>query len=273
MFKFDNIFFNSLLIAIAVLLLIDFTTDINKSGRQTSEDTDPEAPYSLLDEDIKLPSSKPSFKKYPAGGQRKKVFFDYFLPIVKHTNQQLLKLRARLVELEQIKTDLTNQQVRFVKKTADKYGLDVFSIENEQDWQVLIRRVDLVPPSLALAQAANESAWGTSRFALQGNNFFGQWCFKKGCGLVPLSRGEEQTHEVAKFSSPQHSVERYIHNLNTHPAYTQLRIMREKLRRQQNSITGIKLSEGLMKYSERGEAYIEELQEMIRFNKLDRLDR
>jgi Bax protein len=125
---------------------------------------------------------------------------------------------------------------------------------------------------MALAQAANESAWGTSRFAKQGNNLFGQWCFTAGCGLIPQHRSEGKSHEVAKFSSPQASVTSYIHNLNSHSAYQEFRQIRASQRQQFNRLSGQQCVEGLLKYSSRGEEYIQELQAMIRVNKLHRYD-
>ncbi|WP_440903658.1 glucosaminidase domain-containing protein [Catenovulum sp. SX2] len=270
MYKFDNAFFNSLIAAIVILLVIDYTTGVNDKSSDVDEQSD--SAYIDRGKQLALPSKKPDFKAIPAGKERKKAFFNYFLPIVEFRNNQLLALREEVVELYEKRTQLTSEQIAHVESIANEYDIEGFSVSNEQNWQTLIRRIDVVPPSLALAQAANESAWGTSRFALQGNNFFGQWCFRKGCGLVPKSRGEGQVHEVAKFNSPQQSVFRYMHNLNTHEAYRQLRGLREKLRNQQQSITGIKLASGLEKYSERGHEYIEELRQMIRFNKLDRLD-
>ena len=133
----------------------------------------------------------------------------------------------------------------------------------------LLSRVDSLPESLVLAQAANESAWGTSRFARQGNNLFGQWCFKPGCGLVPQARDDEAFHEVAKFSSVQGSINAYFANLNSHPAYEPVREIRGCLRQQQARVTGVALAEGLEQYSSRGYAYIDELQAMIRFNQLE----
>lgn len=270
MYKFDNVFFNSLIAAIVILLLIDFTTDVADTSNDVGMQAD--SIYKDVSTQVVLPNKKPDFKAIPAGKERKNAFFNYFLPIVEFRNNQLLVLREEVVELYAQRSSLTAEQTAHVESIANEYEIEDFSIASEQNWQTLIRRIDVVPPSLALAQAANESAWGTSRFALQGNNFFGQWCFRKGCGLVPKSRGEGQVHEVAKFSSPKHSVFRYMHNLNTHDAYKQLRGLREKLRKQQQTITGIKLASGLEKYSERGHEYIEELRDMIRFNKLDRLD-
>jgi Bax protein len=138
---------------------------------------------------------------------------------------------------------------------------------------VLLRRADIVPASLAIAQAANESAWGTSRFAKLGNNFFGQWCFSKGCGIVPKSRDTNKNHEVADFRSPADSVESYMLNLNTHDAYKPLRKIRQSLREEDKAVTGVALSYGLGKYSERGDEYGKEIREMISFNKLAVLDK
>jgi Bax protein len=131
-----------------------------------------------------------------------------------------------------------------------------------------MNRVDVVPPSLAIAQSANESAWGTSRFARKGYNFFGQWCYRKGCGLVPKKRDANKTHEVAAFDSPQESVKMYIRNLNSNRAYKSLRDLRAKLRRSNKPVTGHELAAGLKRYSERGLEYVRELREMISYNKL-----
>jgi len=121
---------------------------------------------------------------------------------------------------------------------------------------------------LALAQAANESAWGTSRFAQDGNNLFGQWCYTNGCGLVPSRRREGATHEVRRFDNIRDSVESYIHNLNTFPSYQMLRRIRQQLRQQDRPIDGVSLADGLESYSSRGLDYIVELQRMIYSNEL-----
>ena len=116
-------------------------------------------------------------------------------------------------------------------------------------------------------QAANESAWGTSRFAQQGYNFFGLWCYKKGCGFVPARRNSGANHEVAKFENLSRATYTYMRNINRHDAYRELRHIRASLRRAQLPVTGLALAEGLMNYSERGAAYVNELQNMIRYNK------
>jgi Bax protein len=132
--------------------------------------------------------------------------------------------------------------------------------------------VDEIPPSLVLAQAANESAWGTSSFARNQLNLFGIWCYTENCGVIPRHRAEGATHQVAAFESVQACIDYYLLNLNSHPAYQELRDLRAGLRKQQAILKGVALAPGLMRYSERGQLYVDELIEMIKYNKLDRLD-
>ena len=210
----------------------------------------------------------PDFSQYQAGPERKTAFFGYFEPLVADVNKEILADRAQVKEV--CTADAENNAA--LSDLAVKYRVDKTDVEAESLCTVLLRRVDIVPASLALAQAANESAWGTSRFAQQGNNFFGQWCFVKGCGIVPNDRGQDQVHEVADFRSPRDSVASYMMNLNSHDAYRSLRNIRQSLRKQDANITGIELSHGLNSYSERGEEYGKELRSMINFNKLTQYD-
>lgn len=136
----------------------------------------------------------------------------------------------------------------------------------------LLRRVDIVPPSLALAQAANESAWGTSRFAREGNNLFGQWCYTPGCGLVPMRRELGGRHEVKRFDWPYDSVASYVHNLNTHPAYRGFRQTRESLQDESQTLSGLALLDGLRSYSERGPEYLTAIRNIIVKNDLQSRD-
>ena len=136
----------------------------------------------------------------------------------------------------------------------------------------LLVRVDIIPVSLALAQAANESAWGTSRFAREGNNIFGQWCFDEGCGLVPGQRADDASHEVRSFSSVEASVRAYFRNLNTNPTYEYLRELRAQMRMKGKPLDSRALAQGLLRYSERGHVYISELYDIIRVNDLLALD-
>ncbi|MFT6897948.1 MAG: Bax protein [Paraglaciecola sp.] len=210
----------------------------------------------------------PDFSQYPAGPERKTAFFSYFEPIVAEVNMAIRADRAQIQDACSSEDSLVSE----LDGLATKYRVDDGVLEKEPLCDLLLRRADIVPASLALAQGANESAWGTSRFAQEGNNFFGQWCFEEGCGIVPNRRDENKAHEVADFNSPGDSVKSYMLNLNGHDAYKPLRIIRQSLREEDTDITGIQLSRGLNKYSERGSKYGEELREMIRFNKLTQYD-
>ena len=148
-----------------------------------------------------------------------------------------------------------------------KYQLNIIKdLAIEDTLAEMIIRVDIIPEKLILVQAANESGWGTSRFALKGYNFFGLWCFKTGCGFVPKQRNEGAKHEVAKFRDLSHAVMTYIRNLNRLYAYQELRLIRSQLRKDNKPVTAKALSEGLISYSERGQDYIDELQSMLRVN-------
>src|SRR5690606_24219440 len=134
-------------------------------------------------------------------------------------------------------------------------------------------RVDILPSSLVLAQAANESAWGTSRFALEGNNFFGQWCWSEGCGLVPQQRHSGAAHEVQSYASVADSVRSYFMNINTFPSYLELRRTRQRLRDQGKPLDRHALAEGLERYTERGAEYVKEVRAIIQVNELHLRDR
>jgi len=211
------------------------------------------------------------FAQFPAGPQRKQAFFNYFLPIIEAENTRIREKRERLLQV-MANDGRSRRDVEWTEDIALEFGIDRFDVSNQGNWSLLMNRVDIIPPSLALAQGANESAWGMSRFSTEGNSFFGHWCFSPGCGLVPLMRDPGSNHEVAKFDSPRQSVERYAFNLNTHAAYKDLRQIRSSLRENGEALTGSKLADGLTNYSTRREKYINELKEMIRFNKLEKLD-
>jgi len=216
--------------------------------------------------------SEPDFSALEAGPERKQAFFSYFLPIIQQRNQEILETRQQLQEWEQNRDAIGWWDELRIQDLAEDYRMEVFDIESDADWATLLRRVDIVPPSLALAQAAKESAWGTSRFSLQGYNYYGQWCFEKGCGMVPTRRDAHKEHEVAVFDSPEAAVESYIHNLNSFYTYKPLRDIRAELNAAQTPVTGLALADGLAGYSERGAEYITEIGSMIRNNDLLKYD-
>ena len=214
----------------------------------------------------------PDFKKYEAGAERKKEFFNYLLPFINNRNTAILKSREKISEWRQHRDSIGWFDYFQLENILNFYQLKNFDINDENDWATLLQRVDVIPASLALAQAANESGWGTSRFAREGNNYYGQWCYKRGCGIVPNDRGIRDIHEVAVFNSPSDSVASYIRNLNSHKAYKTLREIRVQLRAADRSITGVELAKGLGKYSQRGQDYIKELRSIIRHNDLQKYD-
>ncbi len=156
---------------------------------------------------------------------------------------------------------------------AITYSVDT-EAENDQDLvNELLLRVDVIPASLVLAQAANESAWGTSRFALEANNIFGQWCFEEGCGIIPNRRVAGATHEVKSFDTIEAAIEGYFLNINSHHLYAGFRQERARLRRLGRRLDSIVLAQRLDRYSERGKSYVDEVQTLIQQNNLAQRDR
>ena len=201
--------------------------------------------------------------------EKKRSFFDFLRPVIETENARVLEKREKLLNLYQQsrkKIKFSMEEKAWLEKLKDKYRVRDNVDDPEQVWIELIRRVDMLPVGLALTQAAKESGWGTSRFARMANNVFGQWCFKEGCGIVPVNREEGANHEVRKFGSVNASVRSYIHNLNTHAAYDEFRQLRFDQRRTGKKLNGYHLVSGLPRYSERGEAYLEEIRDMILAN-------
>ena len=190
---------------------------------------------------------------------KKRQFFNFMRPIINQENNKVLALRKKLITAK-----IYDNNVAFVKKTADEYH---FKWNNEEkDWERLLERVDAVSLTVALAQSANESAWGQSRFAQKGNNFFGQWCYKKGCGIIPKKRATKSKHEVARYSSVNESVRSYIKNINTTQAYASLRKIRKQNRDNKKPVNAKDQASGLTLYSQRKDEYVKEIIRMIQSN-------
>lgn len=218
-----------------------------------------------------LHTNVPDFSEYTDTRDKKQAFFSFLAPLVQAENSYIEVQREKLLQLYgrwlTDATSLTSSDLKWLEQLAIHYRVETEAVPIETQFTLLIRRVDMVPEALVLVQAANESGWGTSRFAREGLNFFGQWCFSEGCGLVPDSRSDGANHEVRRFMSVNASIRSYLRNINTHPAYLDLRILREKRRTEGADIRALDLTPGLMSYSERGEDYIDELNSMIRVNR------
>ncbi|MGX9517331.1 glucosaminidase domain-containing protein [Vibrio mediterranei] len=219
-----------------------------------------------------ISESKPDTATITDTRTKKKTFFDYLRPGVEIENARVQKERKRLLDMKtalQQENSLSSEQIETAKRLGRLYSLEPTEVTLE--WlEDMLHRVDVLPEALVLTQAANESAWGTSRFAKEANNYFGQWCYSKGCGLVPLQRSEGKTHEVAKFDSPQGSIHGYFMNVNRNRAYQELREIRANIRDKgqdpRTEVAALEMTNGLLRYSQRGEAYVKDLQAMIRHN-------
>lgn len=223
-------------------------------------------------EPVREAIEKPDFAEIKDVKQKKAAFFAYINALVQQANQAVLKERQFILTIQKaLKQDAPMTNTTLIN-LCEKYKASCDQQSSKATIKNLLYHIDFVPPSLAMAQAANESAWGTSRFAVEANNYFGQWCYQKGCGLVPKQRGANSYHEVRRFTSPYGSVAGYIHNLNTSKAYKRLRKIRHNLRTTGKEPTGLLLAQGLTSYSERGAAYVKEIQAMIRHNKLQQYD-
>jgi len=206
-----------------------------------------------------LSTFKPSFDSIENTIVRKEVFFNYLLPAIHQKNAEIIELRNSILNNE--------LSINELEKLASKYR-----VKNPATQEELLKVIDILPPSLVLAQAANESNWGRSRFAKDFNNYFGIWCFSKGCGVVPTERDKNATHEIASFNSLEESVDYYMFNINRSYAYEELRQIREKQRNDMMPIKGIVLAEGLGNYAFPGNEYIDSIKSVIQYNQLGRHD-
>ncbi|RYY04669.1 MAG: endo-beta-N-acetylglucosaminidase [Gammaproteobacteria bacterium] len=205
--------------------------------------------------------------------ERVQLFIDIMKPLIEQKNELLLSTRDRLL---QIKNEVDQKhELGFVDREQLNRLREDFAVtledypSDKQAIDVLLSRVDIIPPAMVIAQAAIESGWGTSLFAQEGNNLFGEWCFKKGCGIVPSRRAASATHEVRRFDSIEDSINSYYRNINTNNAYRSLRDLRTKIRNDKDKFTGRALVAGFGKYCGRGDIYITEVRSMIKSTKLE----
>lgn len=197
----------------------------------------------------------------------KQAFLKELRPLVETENRRLRSQRQRMLSLIsrlEAKEDLASQDAQWLRALARKYRIEDNPLTREKARAALQRKVDVIPVSLALAQAANESAWGRSRFAKIGNNLFGIWTYDESKGIVPLKRAAGKKHLVRKFESVAESVRYYLFTLNSHPAYRELRDIRAEMRARNEPLDGWEIAKGLSKYSAKGQDYVRAIQQMIR---------
>jgi Bax protein len=210
------------------------------------------------------------FGKLGDVSELKHTFFGMVLPLVLKVNEEILAERNRLLQLRDTKAAgdaLTRRQEEWLAGLAARYDA------SPDDLATLVRRVDVIPPALALAQSAEESGWGRSRFAQRGNALFGQRTWQAGLGIVPHERAEDGRFEVRAFTTLLDSVRGYARNLNSHPAYSEFRARRAEMRRGGESLNPYILAATLTSYSERREDYVETIRKILRVNRLEEFNR
>ncbi len=222
----------------------------------------------------RLPGNLPDIESVD---QRKQLFTGILLPLILRVNELILDERERLLALNdkmERGEDPERLERLWLFQLAEKYRVKIDGALDGQEFAILKRRVNIIPPSLAMAQAAIESGWGTSRFAQQGNALYGQWVWGEDDdgGIVPEDRGEGKRHKIKAFDYLIHSVEGYAANLNRHPAYAGFRRARETAANQNRPISGRVLAETLIAYSARRQEYVAELQSIIQANQWSYLD-
>jgi Bax protein len=213
----------------------------------------------------RMPDDLATVESTPA---RKALFFRTLLPLMLDANEVVLRDRARLIALEQrlaAGETISSREQAWLERLAQRYEVDGVN------FQQLLRRVDAVPPSLAMAQAAIESGWGTSRFAREGQALFGQKVFNPDAGMTPAN-GDEDDYQIHAFNGLAEGVRAYVHNLNTHNAYREFRDRRAGLHMRNRPLDGYELAATISKYSERGPDYIRDVRAMIQSNQLRAFD-
>ncbi len=199
---------------------------------------------------------------------KKNYFFDYLYPYIVEANKNILIDRKFILSMKLNKhLSKRPKKIKRLFQIAQKY-----KIENPYDYPTLLKRVDIVPPSMALAQAAVESGWGNSRFVKEGNNLFGHWTYGNK-GMVPLNRDPNATHLVRIFNSFEESISAYMLNLNRTKAYYIFRLKRLLLRESNQKISGLILSQTMINYSTIKEKYLAILKSMIIKNDLLKYDK
>ena len=197
--------------------------------------------------------------------KKRELFIKIVLPLILNENDKITEDRKKLFKILGKNFNTVGERV-WLKRRFREYKID------DQDSGKLKMRMDIIPVSIALAQAANESGWGTSRFALEGNALFGQWTWSKK-GISPKNKDPDQSHKVLQFQILKASVRAYKNNLNTHNAYKEFRETRAKLRQENKRIIGLDLTKYLKNYASIGEKYVAIIEDIIENNSLTDFDK
>ena len=209
----------------------------------------------------KLPKD---LKKIKSTNKRKETFIKIVMPLILIENEKIIEDRNKLFKILGKQSNSMGEKVWLKRRFKD------YDIKGE-DISELKLRLDIIPTSIAIAQAAKESGWGTSRFALEGNAMYGQWTWG-GDGIEPSQKDKKKEHKILKFPKLQSSVSAYMKNLNTHRGYSELRNERAELRRKNQNISGLDLVDYLYNYAQTGSEYVKILKKIIQQNNLTDFD-
>ena len=209
----------------------------------------------------KLPKD---LKKIKSTQKKKDTFIKIVMPLIIDENTKILDNRKKLFKILGKQNNSRGEKVWLKRRFED------YEIKNEDVTELKVR-MDVIPVSIAIAQAAKESGWGTSRFALEGNAMFGQWTYGKD-GIAPLEREKNKDHKILKFPMLRSSVQAYKNNLNTHSGYKEFRKKRADLRRKNQNISGLELVNYLHNYAATGKEYTDILKKIINQNSLTDFD-
>ena len=267
----NNKILNEQDLLVDIFSLNDLETDTVRLNASTIKQLFEDTKYTLKDvrktklvKPVALTLLPNEIKMIENTSKRKDFFIQIVLPLILKENSNIKIDRKRLFSIIN-KSNNTSLEKKWLEKKYKQYGVP------SKDLSTLKIRMDEIPVSLALAQAAKETGWGTSRFAQEGNALFGQWTWS-GEGLKPKDADKSEGHKVMRFNVLQASVRAYQRNLNTHSTYKGFREERAKLRDEGKPLDSMKLSRFLNKYAETGNQYVEVLQKIIKQNNLQDFD-
>ena len=267
----ENIILNENDLLVDIFSLNDLESDTVRLNASTIKQLFEDTNYTLKDvrkkklvKPVALTLLPQEIKMIENTKKRKEFFIQIVLPLILKENNNIKLDRKRLFNIIN-KSSNTSLEKKWLKKKYKQYGIP------SNDLSTLKVRMDEIPVSLAIAQAAKETGWGTSRFAQEGNALFGQWTWS-GEGLKPKDADKDQGHKVMRFNVLQASVRAYQRNLNTHKSYKEFRLARAKLRDERKGLDSLLLAKYLNSYAETGNQYVEVLQKIIKQNNLKDFD-
>ncbi len=253
-FKFDDLPSDTVRLSASIIQQLFKETNYNlKDVRKTK-----------LVKPVKLSLLPNEMKMIENTKKRKNLFIQIILPLIIEENNRIKLDRKKLFTILN-KNHNSNSENKWLNQKFEQYGV------LNKDLSTLKVRMDTIPVSLVIAQAAKETGWGTSRFALEGNALFGQWTWS-GEGIKPADADNDATHKVMKFKILKSSIRAYQRNLNTHSGYKEFRLARAELRDRKRNLNGLILATYLDKYAETGKEYVKIIKQIIKQNNLTDFD-